>query len=177
MSPRQEFLLLFDPDPARAEEKLAALFGRLVKFFEWRNCVSPEDLAQETLARGLAKVSEGAEIYSADPVSYFFGIAKNIVREDRRPRRYESSVCLDDLPGVASPEFNRVDAEIQLNQCLSRLPESDRELLVRFHTEDHQSVCAHLRLTANALRVRVHRARKKLEKLMQQPRPDVSLVK
>jgi RNA polymerase sigma factor (sigma-70 family) len=177
MTSHEDFLRLFDHDADRAAEKYADLFLRLVKFFEWRNCRSPEDLAQETLARGLTNVSRGADIYTSDPVHYFYGIAKNIVREDRRPRDRESSVSLDELPDPASLQFNQVDAQIQLDQCLSRLPPTDRDLLVRFHTEDHQAVCTQLSLTANALRVRAHRARKKLVKLVQDATAKVSLVK
>jgi RNA polymerase sigma factor (sigma-70 family) len=177
MGSHEDFLRLFDHDPDRAAEKYEDLFARLVKFFEWRNCRSPEDLAQETLTRGLTNVARGADIYTTDPVHYFFGIAKNIVREDRRPRDRESSMNIDDLPDPASLQFNQVDAQIQLDQCLGRLPATDRELLVRFHTEDHQIVCRQLSLTANALRVRAHRARKKLLKLVQDATARVSLVK
>jgi RNA polymerase sigma-70 factor (ECF subfamily) len=177
MAAHEDFLQLFDPDSDRAAEKYAELFLRLVKFFEWRNCRSPEDLAQETLARGLTNVSRGADIYTDDPAHYFYGIAKNIVREDRRPRDRESSISLDEVPDPSSLHFNQVDAQIQLDQCLRRLPPTDRDLLVRFHTEDHQVVCRQLSLTANALRVRAHRARKKLLKLVQDATERVGLVK
>ena len=80
-------------------------------------------------------------------------------------------------PELASPDFTRIDDQIHLDQCLSRLPPAERDLLVRFHTEDHQTVCRQLRVTANALRVRAHRARKKLLKLMHDATANVSLVK
>jgi DNA-directed RNA polymerase specialized sigma24 family protein len=161
-----EFLRLFDPDPEQATAKYTALRSRLIKFFEWRNCDSPEDLAQETLVRGLTRVSEGADIFGPDAVAYFFGIARNVVREQRRPRPLEFIGDLDELTSGASLAAHGVDAQIQLEQCLRRLPPPERELLVRFATEDHHTLSRETGMTPNALRVKVHRIRKKLMTLI-----------
>jgi RNA polymerase sigma factor (sigma-70 family) len=157
-----EFLRLLDPDPERAGAKYTALRSRLIKFFEWRNCDWPEDLAHETLVRGLTRVREGADISGADASAYFFGIARNVVREQRRSRPRELAGELDELASRASPVVNGVDAQIQLEQCLSRLSPAERDLLVRFATDDHRTLSREMHVTPNALRVKVHRIRKKL---------------
>ena len=166
MGEPDDYLRLFDSDPNRATKKYAELWIRLVRFFEWRGCQSPEDLAQETLARGFKRISNGVNIYTADPVNFFFGVARNVVREDRKDVRNGLPVSLDGLPEMAALNVSQVEARICLDQCLSRLPSSERKLLLSFYTEDRELVGRKLHLSANALRVRAHRARKKLEELI-----------
>ena len=82
--PGQDPLLrLLDPDPSAASEKLRRLRARLVRYFEWNQCSSPEDLAQESLMRCIRRLSEGQQVYAADPVSYIFGFAKTVLMERR----------------------------------------------------------------------------------------------
>jgi len=167
MTPPDPLLALLDPEPDRAAEKYALLRQRLVKFFQWRNCQAPEDLAQDTLRRGFARVSEGVEIY-ADPIHYFFGIAKNIVKEQRNTPVREVPADLDALPPPANVDYRHADARIHLGQCLKRLPPAEQTLLVEYYLGDREALARQLDLTAIALRVRVFRAKQKLEKLMQE---------
>jgi RNA polymerase sigma-70 factor (ECF subfamily) len=166
MGDGHSYLQLLDRDPDRAAEKYGDLWLRLVKFFEWRDCGSPEDLAQETLARGFRRIADGVEVDADSLVSYFFGVARNVVHEDRRNRQ-RGSVSLDALPEVGTVDISRVEARICLQQCFSRLSQAERELLLGFYADDRRLVARRLHLTANALRVRAHRARKKLERLIQ----------
>lgn len=164
-SPNDAFLRLFDADPARAADKCDELFFRLVKFFEWRNCTSPKDLAQDTLLRGFARISSGAAIH-VDPVHYFFGVARNIMHEDLRAARGTRDVSLDERSDIGAVAFGGVEARIQLQQCIDRLTPVERSLLVRYHTEERRELCRELDITAGVLRLRVHRIRRKLEKLI-----------
>ena len=63
-----------DPDPAVADRLCAEIRALLVKFFEYRNHENPEDLAHETLIRGLERLGRGVDLKV--PVRYFFfGVA------------------------------------------------------------------------------------------------------
>lgn len=159
----ERYLLLLDPDPGTAEEKYLALFERLVRFFEWRGVHDPDDLAQETLRRGFARIAKGADVYAEDPVYYFFGIAKNVWRERWKDRPVDQSVDLD-AQAAPWPGAVRADQRILLEQCLSLVGREDRELLVRYHTGDREQLRDELNVDANSLRVRVHRALQRLKR-------------
>jgi DNA-directed RNA polymerase specialized sigma24 family protein len=162
--PSDAFLRLFDADPARAADKCDELFFRLVKFFEWRSCTSPKDLAQDTLLRGFARISSGAVLH-VDPVHYLFGVARNIMHEDRKAARGTRDVSLDECFDIGAVAFGGVEARIQLQQCIDRLTPVEKSLLVRYHTEERRELCREFDIPAGVLRLRVHRIRRKLEKL------------
>jgi DNA-directed RNA polymerase specialized sigma24 family protein len=163
-----DLLTLLDADPATASAKYEDLSLRLRKFFQWRNCGPADDLAQETLRRGFARIASGVSIYADDVTHYFFGIAKNVARE-RRTGMAES-FPLDEEPVARESSATSLEARICLEQCLRLLEAEERDLLVRYHTEDRDDLARTLSLSDAALRVRVHRTRRKLEKLVQSAR-------
>ena len=64
-----------------------------------------------------------------------------------------------------------MDARIYLEQCLRLLDPDERDLLVRYYTdEDRKALAEALLLSENALRVRAHRTKRKLELLIGQAR-------
>jgi DNA-directed RNA polymerase specialized sigma24 family protein len=158
-----------DPDPQRAAEKLEDLRARLTKFFEWRRCDSPEDLAQETILRGLRKIVAGAQIYTDDPVYFFFGIAKMLVLEDRRAAyRQQQAVPLVETDHAVEP-MQAVDTRLSLEQALGRLSPADREFFRRYHF-DREALLSQHRSHDSAVRVRAHRILSHLRKLIAVPR-------
>jgi len=188
--PSNDYLRLFDPDPVRAAAKYADLFRRLVKFFEWRQCRSPEDLAQETMSRALAKIPS-VTIVALDPAAYFFGFAKNLVREDRKgARRDERRIARLDQDRSPSQEedgpawpgeeehlgaigvlpdsladLHRLDDRKTLQLRLQCLPAADRKLIVQYCLRDHRGrglLAEELGMTRNALSVRAHRIKRRL---------------
>jgi len=50
-----------------------------------------------------------------------------------------------------------------LNECLLHLAPAEREIIVGYFLDDPEAVGKRLGITLNALRIRVHRIRKKLE--------------
>lgn len=164
----EQFLRLLDPDPILADAKYRELFKRLVKFFEWRKCSPADDLAQETLKRGLARVASGVDVYTADPSHYFIGIARFVAMETWNGTRFDSDDKLDDQPsGFNTAE--QVEAGILLEQCLARLDAAERTLLVRYHTGDREALRRELGVEPGALRVRVHRIVQKVNRATRKP--------
>jgi len=161
-----DLLSILDPDPVRAEAAYHELRRQLVRFLEWQNCHDPEEAAQEALARGFKRIAGGVDTSVAGARSYFFGIAKNLVREGWKARRQErlDATDLDRTPSPAR-HLEQVEARVALEQCLRHLSELERSILVRYYTEDRAALCRELGVTAGSLRVTVHRIRAKIEKM------------
>lgn len=161
------FLRVFDPDPDRAADKYRVLFRRLKKYFQARTRASvAEDLAQETVRRALSRIRAGVEVY-VEPAAYFFRIAENVAIENwRKPTRPESALPAGDLPDVKNVDFRDAEVRICLEQVLRLLPRDERELLLRYQREDHEQLARELGLDEGHLRVKVYRAKERLQQLV-----------
>jgi DNA-directed RNA polymerase specialized sigma24 family protein len=175
---RESFDILLaqlDPDRERAGELYETIRRKLIRLFEWRGCACPEDLADETINRVARKMAEGVELHSADPYSYFCGVAhlrfKEVLRSDARERRaldtHGELLLPTALPVVPDeePTDRRLDC---LRECLAALQTDQRELLLKYHRgegniRNRKSLSQELGIPMNALRIRVHRLRRKLE--------------
>jgi RNA polymerase sigma factor (sigma-70 family) len=142
------------------EVQLKSLSVKLRRFFEWNRCPSAEDLAQETILRGLKKFAGGAINYGENPHSYFMGIARYILREQRkRPR---GQVALDDTSGELPAHANSVHWRILLRECLERLSPEDRSLIVIYILDGPENAARAYGLSQNAVRIRVSRIRARI---------------
>lgn len=161
-----DLLAIFDPDPRRASEKCSELFQRLVRYFEWNRALEPEDMAQETLRRGLERLQEGQKISTTDPASYFLGIAWNLVREGWK-RRKEDQLA-DREPPVPRSSFrnlNHAEQAIFLEECLRELPKEDFGALMAYAAGSSEDWGRKHGLQPGAVRLRIHRIRQRLESL------------
>lgn len=169
---REEFealLASLDDDRNLAAEKYETIRHKLIRLFEWRGCDFPEDLADETINRVARRMAEGVEVRSADPFGYFCGVAHLVYKEVwRRAAREQKALDSGDWP-PSQPEEERDDRRLAcLKKCLEKLPEEQRHLLLQYHKgEDNirnrKELCDELDIPINALRIRVHRVRRKLE--------------
>ncbi len=163
-----------DPeDRERAGERYEKIRRKLIRLFEWRGCAAPEDLTDETFNRVARRLAEGIELRSADPYGYFCGVAHLLYKEvmrraSREHRAREESGDL--LPPPPPPEEEGGDERLDcLRRCLAVLPADQRDLVLRYHQGENnisnrKALCQELKLAnMNALRIRVHRVRQKLE--------------
>lgn len=187
---RQSFdqlLSLFNEDKTAAGREYMVLRGKLVVFFENRNCAYPEDYADETIFRVVKRLSEGEVIHTDSPAKYFLGIAYNLLKEYWRKLEASPQV-LDDLPPDRQPALDpkRIEARMEeqdererylerLNQCLSEFSPENRELVLEYYRDDgeggiekRKSLAEKLGIQLNNLRIRVHRLREKLESCVRQ---------
>jgi RNA polymerase sigma factor (sigma-70 family) len=152
----------FDGNHDRAAEKLEDIFERLVRFFRWRRCSDPEELAQETVTRGLIRLADGAIV--PDPVPYFYGIAHNVFLESRKKQGREVSLDVEELKASVLPiDYSSPENAILLEQYLAHIGAEEAKLLVCYHTEDRTELAAELGIDMRALRTRASRARTKLK--------------
>jgi RNA polymerase sigma factor (sigma-70 family) len=156
-----------------AAKKYREIYAGLVKLFCWRGYYDAEELADEVIDRVIVKAQGLAETYVGDPASYFFGVAKNVVRE--RDRRQPQQLLDQNLQAIDEPVEDNEPSEGLLmreclNKCLRTLDGSDRELVLLYYQETKQpkiafrkALAEQLRIETNALRVRVYRARARLK--------------
>lgn len=175
----EQFAALLDrlgPDRDEAGSRYEQLRRRLIAMFTYRGCAQPEDLADETMDRTARKLLEVAPAPGADLSPYIFGVAWNIARESfRRPR----TVPLPDHWDLADPseptaaDDSEQGALTRLERCLRRLPAVDRELVLTYYRAEKRqkidgraALAKELKISANALRLRVHRITERLRECM-----------
>jgi len=154
---------------------------RLVSYFDRKRCLSPDELADETLNRVARRLEEEGSITDA-PARYCYIVAKFVFLEYlRRPEHNQASLSGDKGAHYPAPELNPpldlkdgIEARERLldclDHCLGQLEVGDRTLILEYYRGEHRvkierrrELAARLGLTANALSIRACRIRDKLE--------------
>jgi DNA-directed RNA polymerase specialized sigma24 family protein len=170
--PQTTLLAVFSADHDRAKEKYWALYQKLVRYFGWNRTADPEDLAQEVFLRGLRRLRQGQEITVENPENYFFGIARNLVRESWRIFRAEQFAGQASEPDPCLfRALNRMEQLVFLKECLYDLEQEDVELIIAYLRGHGDEWARKAGMRPSTLRSRVHRARKRLEHLAVSKRP------
>jgi DNA-directed RNA polymerase specialized sigma24 family protein len=175
------FLNWLDEGVESNGQKYLEMRRRLVHYFDRKNCLSPDDLADETLSRVARRLAEESEIRGVTPAHYCYRVARFVFLEyQRHPVSKQVSIqalpLLEDaLPGTPPiSESDAREAEARrlgcLESCLRKLPSEHQELILEYyHGErgakiDHRrTLASRLGLTSNALSIRACRIREKLE--------------
>ncbi|MEZ5428135.1 MAG: hypothetical protein R2747_17820 [Pyrinomonadaceae bacterium] len=171
----EEFLKLLDPDRERAAGRYIALRERVEKFFEWRDCEMPEELADTVFDRVAKKIGGGEKIENAE--AYCVSVAKFVLLENRREVLRREELDEDSLKTDREADRETSAAEDEdkklkcLDQCLAGFSAEKRKLLIDyFDTDEETMIPARQRLSKklginlNSLRIRVCRLKSKLEK-------------
>jgi DNA-directed RNA polymerase specialized sigma24 family protein len=164
----EALLRLLAPDRDLAGARYEHLRRRLISVFTYRGCTSPEDLADETMDRVARKLFESAlKTEDRDPGAVVFGVAWNIARESFHRRRSVAWPEQWEPPDPAGLDGDMETKEREqecLDRCLSGLADNDRDLVLRYFQgekgakiQQRSRLCQQLRLSPNALRVKIHR--------------------
>jgi DNA-directed RNA polymerase specialized sigma24 family protein len=159
-------LLQFDSDRQEAGKKYEALRRKLVKSFQWRGCTSAEDLADETINRVARNLETGETVLHL--AAYCAGIARNVFLENLRTRRKEEALHAMAYPSLVPPgEDPRREC---LERCLRELSPENFQLIVQYYQQNElsrikarRSLAEQLAIPPNALRIRAHRIRARLQ--------------
>jgi RNA polymerase sigma factor (sigma-70 family) len=146
------------------------LRGRLVRLFARKGCTCPEELADETISRVLARLPEISPTYEGDPIRFVHGVARNVFLEySRRPRTValDERIELGQRPDESdSPDEQALEC---LEQCLSKLQEPDRTLIREYYRYERRekidrrmSLAAEAGIPINTLRVKAYRIRRRV---------------
>jgi DNA-directed RNA polymerase specialized sigma24 family protein len=179
LTPKElEILLsLLSPDREEAGIRYEILRKKLIRFFQSWGCDRPEELADTTFDRVMKKLGENTEIRATDSSSYFFGVARNVYLEYTRARQREQKMRESrELQPAPSPDPEPDERIDLLRECLDGLSEDERRLALEYHQGGdnilrRKELCRKAGIpTLNALRIRVHRIRRKLEECVESKR-------
>jgi len=168
----ERFLCWLGPDPESAGRKYELIRDRLIMMFRARRCVFAEDLADTTFERVARKLTHLTTEFTGDPARYFYGVAKKVFLEYQHElmTKRKRAGC---LPPASAEDEDVEDMLKQLDDALSAIPKSDRELILRYYTDSGRNQINHRRALAeqfgvgpNALRLRVFRIRREIKNYM-----------
>ncbi|HWN42207.1 MAG TPA: hypothetical protein VNW71_08290 [Thermoanaerobaculia bacterium] len=175
-------LAMLNPDREVAGQIYEDIRNRLIRLFDLWGCTHPEALADETFNRVARKAAEGLVLQRNNPIPYIVGVARHIFQEWLRQQQREIKIVESaDWPPSAQPEEEEPDFRLEyIRHCLQTLAEDQKRLLLRYH-EDKQRIrsrkglCDELGIPMNALRIRVHRLRKKVEACVEEKLRSLSM--
>lgn len=171
-----KLLATLDADREQAGAKYEALRARLVKFFEWRNCETAEELTDIVFDRIVKKIAEGEQVQNLN--AYSATVAQFVFKEDfrRRERLFQS---IEDSPAAGNLAVISDSAETGesddvrldcLEKCLAEFSDENRRLVIAYYDTDERTMIATRRrladstgISLNTLRIRVCRLKAKLE--------------
>ncbi len=164
-------------------QKYLEMRRKLVKYFDRKNCQSPDELADKTLDRVARRLEEEGSITGVMPDKFCFTHAKHVSQEEYKRKQKLGQVSVDDLPVsgplaenpevVAKLNEEREDQEKRLDclkRCAQELAPGERELIIRYYQgkgrgkiKNRQALAASLEISIEELRVRACRIRQKLK--------------
>ena len=179
----RQLLAWLDEGTDSGGERYLEMRRRLVAYFDRKRCVSPDELADETLNRAARRLEEQGAITDAPPAKYCYIVARFVFLEYLRgPERGHASLSATpdahrfraiDPAGRSGTVLDVAEHETQLeclDRCLQQLPADDRALILEYYRGEQGVKIAHRRdlaarfaLTPNALSIRACRIRSKLE--------------
>jgi RNA polymerase sigma factor (sigma-70 family) len=182
----EEILAWLHPDRNEAANIYVQLREDLTRIFAWNKCADPDGLTDEVFDRVARKVHEVRQTFEGDPKLYFYGIARNLIKES--PKRTRKQVSLEDTdlpaPDPEPEDESAVMREGCLNSCLQKLSAEKRELILDYYAKDKQAkidyrneLARKMDISVETLRVRVHRLRGTLEKCIEKCLADMGQEK
>jgi RNA polymerase sigma-70 factor (ECF subfamily) len=126
------------------------------------NRADAEDITSDAFVR---LWTAPGEIRAATVKAYLFTIARNLYLDGRRAQARLTALD-DDLPSHARTAEDRATARSEVahvRAAMQRLPDEDRAaLLMRANGLPYEDIARALRASVGAIKVRVHRARRRL---------------
>jgi RNA polymerase sigma factor (sigma-70 family) len=178
-----KLLARFDDDAERAAEEYETTRAQLARLFRYRGCGSPFELTDEVINRVARKIEEGEVIPRKELSNYFYGVARNVLREylrnpdssafpiDELSPSDHPSVHPDELMVLREAQYKSELRSKCLEKCLEELRPESRKLIISYYEGEESAKIKNRSLLAeqmgvslNSLRIRLHRIRQKLEK-------------
>jgi len=189
-SPFHQLLKWFDEGEDSSGQKYLDMRRRLVLYFDRKNCLSPDELADETFNRVARRLEEEGAIVTDSPAHYCDIVARFVLLEALRKQQREESLDERLLKSSTPPGGRTQDSastvedgltaydELRereqrwscLESCISALEPHDRQLIINYYRGDQRAkienrtaIAAQMGLTKNALSIRACRIRDKLD--------------
>jgi DNA-directed RNA polymerase specialized sigma24 family protein len=153
---------------------------RLALYFDRKNCLSPDELADETLNRVARRLEEEGAITSDAPAHYCYIVARFVLLESLRNQHRREPLneglwlhSTTSVVGISEASDEQQMKEMRwscLEKCIRILEAGDRELIVDYYhgeqrakINNRRAMAAKLGISINALSIRACRIRDKLE--------------
>lgn len=172
-----KLLAWLDLDRDAAAAKYETIRNGLIRFFLFRECFDSDTLADEVINRVAVRIHKVIENFS-EPAKCFHGFAGNVYRECLPDRAIQNGTDPSVLPDPPDDEEENKRLELEdecLNRCMGKLTTADNYLFRRYFQEltpekikIRKKLAAELRLTGNALAIKVGRIRKRLRECMKE---------
>jgi DNA-directed RNA polymerase specialized sigma24 family protein len=173
----RKFLEWLDEGTDSGGQKYLEMRGRLISFFDRKNCLNADELADETLDRVARRLEEEGKIETETPAKYCYIVAKFVFMESLRQKE---SVPFDDIlrtekaNELATEQTDEKECKEKmldcLEQCTAKLEAANREIIIRYYfgeervkIENRRTLAQNLGISMNALTIRACRIRDKLE--------------
>lgn len=171
-----EILAWFNADREVAATIYVQLRHALNRIFTWNRCSDSEGLTDEAIDRVAKNVHQLRQTFEGDPRLYFYGVARNLIKENRRIVMTQTSLEENDPAAPISEVENEtaIMREECLHSCLQKVSSEQRELILSYYAKEKQAKIAHriemarrLGISPETLRVRTYRIRAALEQCVE----------
>jgi DNA-directed RNA polymerase specialized sigma24 family protein len=171
----EAFLRYLDADRERAGAQYEQIRRKLLTFFRCNGCWNGEELVDETLDRVIRRLSE-VEVRCLMP--FIRGVARHLVFEHHKRAKEVPLTAAAEPPhpgGVDQEREEEMDRRLRcLRESVPRLDPPDQELVLAWYVYEKSDKIANTRRLAAArgtspatLRVQAHRARRRLQHLVE----------
>lgn len=175
-----KFLAWLDEGVDSEGQKYLEMRQRLVSYFDRKNCLSPNALADETMNRVARRLEEEDKIETETPAKYCYIVARFVFMEYLRSAPKEN-VSIDEITLkqqhktlVAAEQNEEIEIKEKnlncLEKCVENLEPEHRQMIISYYfgeervkIENRRNLAKNLGITINALSVRTCRLRDKLE--------------
>jgi DNA-directed RNA polymerase specialized sigma24 family protein len=168
-----KLLAAFSPNEAEASKLYLSFHLKLVRFFEWKGCRDAEHLVDVTFNRVARKLCEERLI---DNVYAFSRRVADIVLKEtwKAQERLADEETLGIMFTEPVDEDDMRERRLKcLDECLTKETPENRALILEYFGQNDKAkeirrrMAALLGIPPNALRIRVHRIRERLEKCLE----------
>lgn len=160
-------------------QKYLEMRRRLVTYFDRKNCLAPDDLADQTLNRVGRRIQEEGFTRAENPAKYCYIMARFVfmesLRESERVRSFQHELAKQwhSTGSEADDIHERMLACMQ--QCIEEMSTAKRDLILGYYAGDERQkidnrkrLAMSLGITTNALSIRACRIRDELEACVRQ---------
>jgi hypothetical protein len=160
-----KMLSWLDIDRQKAVEKYQKIRGRIIKIYTNRGCPFADEIADRADVVVCRKIRETVAKWREgdDPALHFYAVAKRVYQESVRPRPTRP------LPPSPDPSADKERRHACLEECLGKLKEQQRDLILRFHEgekqiriENRKKLAGGLGINTKALSLRAFRIHREL---------------
>lgn len=165
-----ELLNWFSSNREEAGEVYEKIRQGLIRFFDFRGAANSEDLTDETINRVAKKLKTLDFSPGHKPITFFYGFASNVFLEEIR--RNQKHIGLEEIPFAKTIQPSEENNDVKfdcLNNCLKKLSDNERSLLIGYYRQEKTEKLEHrrklaenLNMTMNNLHVKIHRLRTSL---------------